>query len=342
VHRERTLLAVALGVAVLSALALFGLPGAIASHDEPVRSGHVDVAEVTIESGPVTGATATLHVTSYVRHRGGPTENVTVVVRAVDAETGFLETSTTASRDRLTGDRETAFNQSITVERSGGYRIETILYADGERVDQRAHQVGGVESLTPDYAESAVEFHRFGTDAGALPTIQYGIADVGNGTATLNVSTYLTNRGDEPSGDLRVVLTARQSDSNIVADRTTVRVGDVRPGRTATPSATLTVPDEYNYYLDAVLWKDGVVVGSTRSAANLHPTETLDADVTQREVGLEVSDFEEGGGGADAPPPRGEDATSTPAVGPGFGVVAFALALLALSGLLATRRHFHE
>jgi hypothetical protein len=76
----------------------------------------------------------------------------------------------------------------------------------------------------------------------------------------------------------------------------------IRPGRTVTPSVSLTVPSQYNCYLDTKLWRDGVVVGTARAPASLDPREPVPWNTTTREVGLEVGDFDLDGG--DAPRDR--------------------------------------
>lgn len=333
-NRERILAGGVAVVVVASLLAAALVPGAVAqSREEVVRPGPVDVSEILIAHGPVSGASATLSVETRLEHRGNPTENVTLLLRAVDLESGMVETTQTIDVEKLSGDREVAVPADITVAREGGYRIETILLQDDRRVDEGSKQVQGLESLTPEYASTSIEFHRFGGD---LPAVEYAIADVEGNQTTLDVSSYLTNAGDDPAGDLRLVVTARQSDSKIVADRASVDVGEIEPGRTATPSAELSVPDGYNYYLDAVLWKDGVVVGTYRSAANLNPTETISVEETTQEIGLEVSDFE--GSAGNAEDRSREQATSMPESGqPGFGVTVAILAFLGAT-LLYWRR----
>ncbi len=340
--RETTLAASIAAVVVISVVTAALVPGAVAERDrEPVRPVHLDVSEVTIQAGEVSGSTATLVVNTSLRHRGGPADNVTVVVRAVELESGLLQRTVRRELDTVEGETEVTVSQPIDVERTGGYRIETIVYRDGRRVETGAKEVRGVGTLQPEYARTDVEFHRFeGGDA--LPPIQYTVEDVAGNRTTLELSSFLTNRGDGPSEQLRLVFVVRQSDSNIVAARTAVDVGTIAPGRTASSSATVTVPDNYNYYLDAVLWKDGVIVGSARSVANLDPTEEIRTNVTRRSVGIEVGDFERGQGGAADEPVPTDAAEAGPGAGgvPGFGPGA-ALAALALAGaaLLARRRH---
>ena len=330
---ERLLVAGAVALLALSAVAAVAAPG-VAAPREPDREGpgKLVVRDLAISAGEVSGETAELRVRTRLAHAGPDARNVTVELRATDLESGLLVTTAQVPVEPIEGDREVAVNGTLRVAREGGYRIEAVVYHEGQRRASADRRVEGVGALRPPDADSPVEFHEFrGSDQ---PAIEYRIAGSTNRTATLAVTTYLTNTGDDPAGDLRLVLKARQAESGIVAASTTVEIGQIAAGRTATPTAELAVPDGYNYYLDAQLWADGVIVGTARSAANLDPTETLSVNETRREVELEVSDFEPGGG-------RDVARERTPAAAtdgqPGFTAVLAVLALLAVA-LLARRR----
>ncbi|WP_255196801.1 DUF7490 domain-containing protein [Halorarius litoreus] len=324
--------------AVLSALvlAVVVVPGITASPtDDRLRPSRLDIRETSLAAGDVGGETATIAVTTRLDHRGGPTGDIEVFYRAVDGDTGLVVDQATNAMGNISGDREVTSTVNLTVPREGAYRLDTVVYEDGQRIEQGRTTVRGVGSLVPAYARSSVRFHQF--DGGTtIPPIEYSIRRVTDGKATVNVSAYLTNTGDETVDGLRVVLVARQADSNIVADRVAVPVGSVDPGHTATPASELTVPDNYSYYLDAVLWKDGVIVGSARTTADLNPQRTVPENQTREDVDLDSDEFaaetetvrEEG-----TPP-----ASNTPAgqSGPGFGLAAGVVALLG-AGLLARR-----
>ena len=330
-----------LGGAFVAVLVLTGLfvaltPGAVADPGDDVRRDFVSLREMSVAAGEVGGESVELRVEARLQHRGGPSENVSVEFRAVSSDSGLVQTTETVDVGTVTGEREVAVPATLSVPREGGYRIVAVVYRDGERLSEGRTTVSGVQALTPAYAESSVDFHRFGTGVDDVPTIQYRIRSADGERATLNVSTYLTNAGSSPSENMRLEIQARQADSNIVAAERTVQVGGVGPGETVRPSTTLTVPSEYNYYLDAVLWKDGTIVATATSAANLDPTETISVNETRRDVGLQVEDFQRGsGGGGDGPQPT-EGPETTGAAGPGFGVGASLAALLL--GLLALAR----
>jgi hypothetical protein len=328
---ERTLAVVA-AVVLGGTVAAAGLvPGVVDAPGDDLRPARIDVVETTVAAAEVRGSTVTLTVDSRVAHYGGPAENVTVLYRATDAETGLVETTETVELGTIEEAGERSVPANLTVEREGGYRLETVVYEDDRRVRSTSTTIEGVGSLPPAYARSPIAFERFDGSPAELPTVEYRIASVSDNRTTLNVSAYLTNTGDEPTGDVRLVVTARQADSNIVADRASTAVDEIRAGRTATPTVEMTVPSEYNYYLDAMLWKDGVVVDTARAPASLDPTETLSVNTTRREVGLRVGEFAEDG---ERERPRATETATASGGQPGFGVVAAFIALCASALLL--------
>jgi PGF-CTERM protein len=334
---ERTLAAGAAVVLAVTVLLAALVPGIVATPEEDdVRPSKFDVTETTISPGKIGGSTATLSVTTRLEHFGGDAENVTVLFRATDTDTGLVATTIRRDLDTVEGRREVPVTANLSVPREGGYRIDTIVYEDGRRVRTGRTTVRGVGTLGPDYAESTTDFERFDGAPASFPAVEYSVQSVEGNRTTLNVSAYLTNAGDGPAGDVRLVVTARQVDSSIVADRASTTVGTVRAGRTVTPSVELEVPSQYNYYLDAVLWRDGVIVSTARAPASLDPTESVPVNTTTREVGLRVGEFAEEGEGPERTPQP--EATGTPvgAEGPGFGIGAAAVALLG-AGLLARR-----
>lgn len=337
-NRDAALAGAAVGVVLVALLTSVALPGVLAdpTDDGPVRPGPVDISEVNIASddAQVRGGTVTLSVDTRIEHSGNPTANVTLLVRAVDSESGLVETSRTVDVGTLRDEGETAVTTNLTVEREGGYRIETVLYRDDRRVDESGKTVSGLEALTPAYAQTDVRF----SEADALPPLSFSVAraDAGNNRTTLELAASLTNGGDDRSEDLRVRFVLRQAESNIVAASTTVDVGAIRAGRTATTTARVTVPRGYNYYVDAALLKDGVVVDSARTAANLDPTKRISVNETETDVELRVEDFEGGGSGDDGRerPTAGGEPTETAT--PGFGALV-ALAAFLAAALLARR-----
>lgn len=133
-------------------------------------------------------------------------------------------------------------------------------------------------------------------------------------------------------GDLRVGIVVRQADLNLVADRAEASIETIEPGRTASTELTASVPGEYNYYVDAIVWKSGVVVDTVRTAVNLDPSEQISVNETRREVEFEVGDFKRERDGGE-PRREPEDVQEE---APGFGVAVATVALL-VAALVARR-----
>lgn len=331
--RERRLTAAAVAVFLVALLGAAVAPGVLAdpSTDDPVRPGHVSIAESpAISPGEVDGSTATLTLTTRIGHAGNPTDNVSVRFRAYDAESGLLATERTVEMDELTGERSVPVNASLTVSREGGYVIETTVFRDGQTVDRERTRVSGLAALGTEV--------RF-TESDAVPPLAVSVDSV-DGTenrTTLAVAASLTNSGQEPSGDLRVEIILRQAESNLVAARESTTIGAIGPGRTTDATTQVTVPSDYNYYVDAAVYRDGVLVDTARSVANLDPTETISPNETVREVEFEVGDFAGDEDTADDGRRTEAGQTVTETSTPGFGV-AVALAALAGATLIARRR----
>lgn len=335
VQREYLLGGVAAALVVASLGAVLVAPGVIADPaEDPAPPGDLTLRETPITPANVTGDSVTLTVTNWLAHRGGPMENVTLLVRTVDGDTGLITDRARESIGTVDSRGDVPVRTNVTVERAGGYDIETLVFANGTRVEYGTSSVSGVSALEPDVAQSSLQFHHF--EGTSLPTIAYHIDTAGDGEVTMDTRTYLTNGGSTPAGDLQVIFRARQADSNIVADRAVVPVSDVRPGRTATPSAALTVPDNYTYKLDAVLLRDDVIVDTASAVGDLNPTREVDNDTSTETVNVDAESFAQETEAQREEGPRTDRPTAS-GDGPGFGPVVALAGLLAGLAILARR-----
>jgi len=327
---ERALLGGAAVVVVAALLTAAVVPGAVAPpDDDPVRPGPVRVVDADIATGEITGQTAELDLFATLDHRGNPAENVTVRFEATDAESGLLVAEDVVTAGDLTAEGERRVSTTLTVPREGGYELTGVVYRNGTRVDEFSRRVSGVEALTPPYAESNVSF----VDDPVLEPVTVSIVDASEERTTLELGGWLTAVGPSEADSLSVTFVVRQAESNVVAARTSVDAGGLDEGRSETVTTEVSVPGEYNYYVDAILTRDGVIVDTAGGVVNLDPTETIDRDESRQEVEFNASDFDRDGGPPDRQTETGETAAQTPGFGPAVAVVA-----LLGAGLLARRR----
>ncbi|WP_459193988.1 DUF7490 domain-containing protein [Halosimplex sp. J119] len=338
-NREAWLGALALLLVAAAAAVVVFAPGAVAERtDEDVRPSRLALQEPRVAAGDVGGEHAELSLDVRLDHRGGDAENVTVEVQAIDTDTGLVATTVRRDLGTVSGEREIRTRMNVTVERQGGYRLDIRVYEDGRRVETGSTRVSGVDSLTPDYAETSVGFERYGGQPTSPPVISAQVLAERNNLTTLRTATALTNRGSEPAGGLKLVVVARQVESNVVADRASVQVGDIGPGRTVNETVDLRVPSNYNYYLDGFLYRNGVLVETVTDSAMLDPSRPVPENTTREEVDFQAGDF----AGTPEPGPGMEEDTPEPtpsSSGPGFGAVGALAALLATAALAARRNH---
>lgn len=335
-QRERALVAAALVLVALSVVAALALPGALAEREGDVRPTRLDLRESNVEIASVGGETATLSVVTHLAQSGGSAENVSIAVQAIDTDSRILVDTARSRVGALTNEREVTVASRLRVPREGGYDFRVIVYEDGERRAVGTHSVSGVGSLVPESQRTSVVFSAFRTESSRMPPITFTVASTENGRVTLDVSASLTNRGNASVEGLELVLRARQVDSNIEADRTAVEVGAIEPGVTATPAGRLTVPEDLNYHLDALLKRDGVVVATASAPATLDPSKQLPENETLRDVELDAGEFSQETGTPPRPDrPDGGPATTTPA-GPGFGPLVAIVGII--GAILSLRR----
>ena len=323
-NRHRVLISGGLVMVLLILVSAIVLPGAIAERDNDIRDGIIRLNQgVAVEPLTVSGQSVSLSLDIRLSHRGGVSENVSVEVRAIDADSNLLRETERLSVGSIRGNQEVPVRANLTVPREGRYQFDVRIYQSGQQVENGETTVSGVGALTPAYAESTVHFEQFET--ATIPPITYQISNVGESQVRLTTTTYLTNTGDMATDRLQLRIMARQADSNIIADQTTATVKTVRPGRTTEVNATLEVPDEYNYRLDAMLVRDSVVLEVASATAELAPTEPLPANTTREQVDIQASDFEaeaeaneEARGGATE---LTESETSQPGFGIGIGIL---------------------
>jgi PGF-CTERM protein len=321
------------GVALLGALVG---PGVLADPGDegPIRPGRVDVVDpaAAVSTGEITGQHAELTLHTPLRHYGNPTENVSVRYRAIDTDSGLLVDETRVQVGTMTGDGEREVRGTLTVPREGGYRLEATVYRNDSRVDGYSQSVRGVSALTPEYARSNVSF----TEDAVLDPVSVSIVEAGEDRTTLELGGWLTAMGPSEGSDLSVTFIVRQAESNVVAERATVDAATLREGRSEMVTTEVSVPSEYNYYIDAVLTRDGVIIDTAAGVVNLDPTETIDRNQTERDVEFEAGDFDEEER-TDREPER-ERRTETVTSTPGFGPVVAVLALLGAVLLARWRR----
>ncbi len=227
-----------------------------------LREGTASVTGITVEPVNVTAGAVVLNVTTTVQHRYGPGVGAGLLrIEVLDDETGLRVREGTRTFDRVSPGSTISVPCELTLSRRGSYRVRASLAGGGVQAGGGEVTILSLERLPPDDARTPV----------ALADMDFLVRKVENGRARIEAEVQLTNQGDAPNPDLVVEVRARETDARLLADR---GPGPVRPGATVTRNVTLSVPDQHNYEVEAVLWRGDVIVERRSRSVNLAPNAT--------------------------------------------------------------------
>ncbi len=205
-----------------------------------------------------------------------------------------------------------------TIKVNGGYELKLLLFDNGSIRDSGSVNLRGLDVITPTSRRSGI----------VLNNIDFTVSGVSAGRVTITPDIYLENRGTEASENLKLIIKARQADSNLLADKTSSETGVIPSEATAVKSVKLEVPDQYNYMVVVELWKSDIMINSWEKPVLLAPTKTVPKESAEKKVNIEVSKFVREGTPAGAPPYYPQAAqTSTPKE-PGFESLGAIIALM--------------
>ncbi|MCX9010242.1 MAG: hypothetical protein OIN66_03870 [Candidatus Methanoperedens sp.] len=280
------------------------------------------IREVDVKPAEVTSATVEVNVTAYINHAGGETKNATMLLRAISSDTGLLAAQESAPIPGTDSEKTLAVSQHLKVERNGGYELKLLLFDNGSIRDSGSVNIRGLNAITPQSKRSGIN----------LNNIDFTVSGVSAGRVTIKPDVYLENRGPEASENLKLIVKARQADSNLLADRASSETGVIASEKTAVRSVNLEVPDGYNYMVVVELWKEDVLINTWEKPVLLAPTKTVPKESAEKKVNIEVSKFVREGeqrGGVTPPYATQESsyAGGTPKE-PGFEVLGAVMALV--------------
>jgi len=252
--------------------------GCIEDHDR----SRLRIADIDISSESVTSTEVTLNVTAYVENRGDDCSgDVKLLLKAFDSSSGLLADQTTTPAGTIQKERTKPVSQSINVKREGGYRIEAVLFEDEDIVDKKTVKIGGIGDLDPNIYDIGVR----------VQEIDFLVKNVTDFRVTIGADVYLTNEGEFTSEDLSMLIKARESDAGLLADKIWTSTGTIESGTTIIRSCDIAVPDNYNYIVEVLIWKNDTIVERGEGVVQLNPTRVIAKDAQVISDNVRVEDF---------------------------------------------------
>ncbi|HPE64103.1 MAG TPA: hypothetical protein PLQ49_08360 [Methanothrix sp.] len=320
----------------LLALAIFAALASSGCSESSDSVKGLKIAEMDLSAEEVTGATVTINVTTYVENQGRLTsKNASLLLKAYETKNNLLETQVRSDMGPI--ERGTTANITNTLElpKKGSYRIEATLFEEDEKRSTASRTVYNLESLTADVDVMNVR----------IGGMDFMVKEAENGTVRIQTDIYFTNVGPTPSPDYRIEVKAREVDSGLVADKKEMNIGEIPPQGTVIRSVNLSVPDQYNYRAEVLIWRNASIVGQGEDYVLLKPEMMMEEgqrieskDIKTKGFVMQEAPVEEAAAEMEASPMEVEEYAreESPEVEgggiPGFGILlaAISVALTAL------------
>lgn len=299
---------------------------------------YLTIREVDVKPLDITDSFVDINITAYLNHAGGKTNNASMIVRAINRDAGLLINQGSTSIPETEFDKTILTYQNLRIDRDKNYELRIFLFDNGSVQDSGTISVQGISILTPKSKDNKI----------VLNNIDFIVSGVDTSRVSINPDIYLENTGPEISKNLKLIIKAREADSNLLADKTTSETGEIKSEATIIKTVQLKVPDKYNYMVVVELWNGDILTNSWEKPVLLAPTKTLPKESQEKKVNIEVSKFvREGQMETKMPVP-----TSTPPAGyaPGMGAPAgerkapgfeITIGIIAISLVLIYRRYRH-
>lgn len=306
--------------------------GCIRSFEEPSR---LQISKIDIASEKVKSSFVELAVTTYVDNYGEQSGNSSLLLKVYNTQTEMLEAQVQDDIGTVGKKKSTSIIQHIELPRSGDYRIEVLLYEDGARTgDEQRNEYGrmvssgqlkiyDLENLKPD-------IHNIGIEISEMDFI---VRDVANGSVVIENDLYLVNEGRERSGNYSMLVKIRELNAGLIADKKWIQTGHIEPETTVIKSVELTVPDNYNYVVEALIWNNNTIVKRGEGIVQLNPNIKLEENERIEQQQMKAEDFRRSE--AEMMSPEAEYAEQQP----GFGIL-LAMSAIGIVAVLRRRRYY--
>lgn len=283
------------------------------------KESNIIITDTELSADKVTSSFVDINVTTYILHTSGIQKNDTSLqLKVFDSNTDFLKSRKVIEVGPIKEGETSSVSQSIRLPREGTYRVEFVL-SDGNKTKSTAEiYLSGLERLKTDVQEIGI----------GIDSIDFLVRKVVGNNVVIESDVYLTNSGSNVSQDYKMLVKAREMDARLIADKVWTTTGLIGPEETVVRNVNLTVPDNYNYVVEVLVWKDNVLVKRGEDYVQLNPQKVIDKNMTIESKDIVTSDFVVEETPTEAP--SGETPYEEPKMGtPGFGSGLAIISLIA-------------
>lgn len=245
----------------LAALLAASLAGCT-DFDDPARQNYLFVHGIDVSAPEVGSGRITLLVNTTLDNEWAPSGDLLLLVKAFDRSTGLLVEQVETPTPALRKDETRIVPTPLDLPRASGYRLEVALFQDGKMVRGGNLEVSNLDRLEPNLHDSGLR----------IASMDFEVLDTKGNRTGVRATVYLTNEGTGGSRPLSLQLKARESSTGLLVSQVWAQVGPIGLDATRAFNATLSLPDGYNYDVEAVLWDGEIIVERGSGRVQFAPT----------------------------------------------------------------------
>ena len=294
--------------------------GCIQSFEE---ESYYNIRDMDISADRAGTSFVDLNVTTYVEKYQGDTEkNTSLLLKVYSKESGLLEVQEEVKLGKLKKGETKAVSQSLSLPKTGGYNIRSVLFEEDTQKGIGEINVYNLDFLPADVQDIGLE----------ISEMDFRVRKVEDKKVLIESDLYLTNEGKKTSQDLRMLVKVREMDAGLLADKVWIQTGEIKPETTVIRSVNLTMPDQYNYVVEVLIWNNDTIVRRGEDYIQLNPEIEVKDKTSTETRKIQTSEFENADESGMVPEEdyAGEEAT------PGFSL--FLSAVLLCSAAVLRRR----
>jgi hypothetical protein len=169
----------------------------------------------------------------------------------------------------------------LNLPKKDGYRVVALVFEDGSRKTGREITLNNIEDLQGGLETPGVE----------ISGMDFMVREVAENKVLIQNDIYLTNEGIGENKNYRMLVKAREMDAALIADKAWADTGNFEPDETVIRSVNLSVPDNYNYAVEVILWEDNTIVRQGVDYVQLNPEKEIDTDKQLQRKDIDSGDF---------------------------------------------------
>jgi hypothetical protein len=266
---------------LMSVILLFASgSGCIRSFEE---ESYYNIKDMDISADHAGTSFVDLNVTTYVEKMQGDTEkNTSLLLKVYSRESGLLEVQDKVNLGKMKTGETKAVSQSLSLPKTGGYDIRSVLFEEDTQKGSGEIKVYNLEALPADVQDIGLE----------ISEMDFKVKKVEDGKVLVESDIYITNEGRETSSDFRMLVKVREMDAGLLADKVWTQTGEIKTEATVIRSVNLTMPDQYNYVVEVLIWNNDTIVRRGEGYIQLNPAVEVKDQTETESKKIQTSEFE--------------------------------------------------